>query len=121
MIENRIKFWTFFWDLGIIILIPIIMLIIALIPGINNTMIPVVPGVVFVAMGLNCIISTILKLPHIYCISQKQRRQVVTYYPYHMDWKNNFNKKDMILSGIIFLIIGLITIIVFLAILIYDK
>jgi hypothetical protein len=120
LISSKVKFWTFFWDLGVLILTIIIMLLLALIPEFNKIYIFVIPGITFIALGTNLIVSTILKKPHVYCLYQKQRRQTVTYYPYHMDWKNNFNKKEMISNGIIFIFIGLMFVIGFIAIYMYG-
>ena len=50
-------------------------------------------GITFIAAGLDYIIASIYKMPHIYCVSQSMKNQFVTYYPYEMDWKNNFDKK----------------------------
>ena len=47
-------------------------------------------------------------MPHIYCVSQSIRHQLVTYDPYEMNWKNNFDKKEMIKGGIILIVVGLI-------------
>ncbi len=111
MNANSIRFWSFFWRYGIVILFPIEIFIILIIPNMNQFWIFGFLGITFIATGLDYIIASILKMPHIYCVSQSFRHQLVTYYPYEMDWKNNFNAKDIIKSGIILNIIGLFMII----------
>ena len=110
MIANSIKFWSFFWRYGFIILIPIEMIVILIIPNTNPIWMFLLFGITFIAAGLDYIIASIYKMPHIYCVSQSIKHQFVTYYPYEMDWKNNFDKKDMIKGGIIFNVIGLVSI-----------
>lgn len=105
---NKIKFWSFFWRYGIIILIPIEMILLILIPNIHPAWLMIIFSVNFITAGLDYIIASIYKMPHIYCVSQSIRHQLVTYYPYEMDWKNNFDKKEMIKGGIILIVIGLI-------------
>lgn len=111
MNAKTIKFWSFFWEYGFCILIPLEMALILLIPITNSIWIFVLFGKNFIIPGLDYILASIYKMPHIYCISQRIRRQRVTYYPYEMDWKNNFDKKNMITIGIVFTMIGLIVII----------
>ncbi len=105
---NKIKFWSFFWRYGIIILIPIEMILFILIPDMHPVWLMIIFSVNFIAAGLDYIIASIYKMPHIYCVCQSIRHQLVTYYPYEMDWKNNFDKKGMVKSGIILIAVGLV-------------
>lgn len=108
MNARSIKFWTNFWSIGIFILSFIVMIVLSTIPNIHKAWIAIILPLNFVAIGLDHIISTKLKLPHIYSLNQKIKRQIVTYYPFEMDWKNNFNSKKMIRDGVVLLIIGLV-------------
>ena len=106
---NKIKFWSFFWRYGIIILIPIEMILFILIPNIHPAWLNIIFSVNFITAGLDYIIASIYKMPHIYCVSQSIRHQLVTYDPYEMDWKNNFDKKQIIGIGVTFIIFGFTT------------
>ena len=110
MNANSIKFWTFFWNIGIFLLLPLEFVFVGMIPNVNESIFLFVGSFNFLAAGIDYIIASKFKLSHIYCINQKVKRQLVTYYPYEMDWKNNFDKKDMIKGGIIFNVIGLVSI-----------
>jgi hypothetical protein len=107
---NSIKFWSFFWRDGIIILFPIELGLILIIPNLNPIWIYILWGITFIIGGLDYIIASIYKMPHIYCVNQSMNHQLITYNPYEMDWKNNFDKKEMIRLGIILIILGVISI-----------
>ena len=111
MNANSIKFWSFFWRYGFIILIPIEMMVILFIPNINPIWMFILFGITFISAGLDYIIASLYKMPHIYCVNQSIKHQLVTYYPYEMDWKNNFDQKNIIKCGIIFNVMGLSAII----------
>ena len=111
MSDNSIKFWSFFWRYGFFILLPIEIFIVLILPDISSNWIFILFGITFIAVGLDYIIASIYKFPHIYCVNQSMKHQFITYYPYEMDWKNNFDKKDMITVGIIFNVIGVVFII----------
>ena len=101
-----IKFWSFFWRYGVIILFPLTLILFCIIPTINPIWLFVSWGVIFVIWGFDYIIASIYKMPHKYCVNQSIKRQVITYFPYEMDWKNNFDKKQIIGLGVTFIIFG---------------
>ena len=110
MSHTSVKFWTFFWQYGFIIMLPIEIFILLMIPNTNLVLFGVIFAITFIVPGIDYIFASIYKMPHIYCINQSIKRQLITYYPYEMDWKNNFDKKQMIGLGIIFIMIGVIII-----------
>ena len=110
MSHTSVKFWTFFWQYGFIIMLPIEIFILLMIPNTNLVLFGVIFAITFIVPGIDYIFASIYKMPHIYCINQSIKRQLITDYPYEMDWKNNFDKKQMIGLGIIFIIIGVIII-----------
>ena len=112
MNANSIKFWTFFWNIGIFLLLPLEFVFVGMIPNVNESIFLFVGSFNFLAAGIDYIIASKFKLSHIYCINQKVKRQLVTYYPYEMDWKNNFDSKGIISLGLLFIVFGIAIIIV---------
>lgn len=104
--KKSVKFWTFFWSWGIFLLMPIEIIILAFIPGVSLLLICVICSLNPIALGLDYIISSILKLTHIYYVSHKGK--AIIYYLDERQWEHNFNKKKMIGLGVFWIALGFI-------------
>ena len=112
MKKKKLLFWGYFWRYGIILLTIIVPSLIGII--LKNIKVAekyaessffFFMGIGFLAMGIDYILAVILKMPHILLVNQSAYH--IKMNPDDLDWED-ISRKEFIMIGIIFVVLGIL-------------